>query len=467
MNGFEEVRRRVLTERHEGWRFERKARRRFSKKEILAFIAKKGLKLRTVHRKFPGMVSFVVEGDKSTAKATARAFGAKLGSGDTKFSVWLINVPEESVQESMDEGKKPTFLKAREALIVELKKRGWAYTYWGAQGKLKVPYATSKDGRLRLWFKSQAVLYTQTNGSSWDKHTFKDARSLHIDIRAMTPEEVVAHLSKHYEGVETDAESVEESITDAEGTEAVATGRKTKLYRKGEVVSVLDDTGYHDAKVQVLSTMIYRDVDYDRYYLLVKSGGERQFERASKAGKMREAPRQRAEGAENDIGGWYSVKGGTGEMMYVVVLGKGGGGPDTFKVVYAGKRERAYVQELSVRDMHDFKKVSERDVPREALTKIKSYWAYKKYRKESMDETTMNCFEAWRKKGVKFVTTTDGPREIAGTIERFSSTINKRLVRARDAARDNKLDTAWRELDGASASLRSLLKMLDIARHGG
>jgi hypothetical protein len=60
----------------------------------------------------------------------------------------------------------------------------------------------------------------------------------------------------------------------------------------------------------------------------------------------------------------------------------------------------------------------------------------------------------------------ESPQQLAGTIERFSSTINKRLGRARNAARNNKLDTAWKELDSASWSLQSLLKAINIARRG-
>ena len=62
---------------------------------------------------------------------------------------------------------------------------------------LKIPQATSPDGKLRLWFKSQAVWFTY-DSSFKPRHEFKDARtvSYSLDIRKMTPEEFVVYLKK-------------------------------------------------------------------------------------------------------------------------------------------------------------------------------------------------------------------------------------------------------------------------------
>lgn len=84
------------------------------------------------------------------------------------------------------EAKRPTFQAAKAAILAYLQQQGWK-----VNPHLKVPHATSPDGELRLWFKAQAVYY------SWgDKHTLGDARSLHSDIRDMTPEAFVAEAER-------------------------------------------------------------------------------------------------------------------------------------------------------------------------------------------------------------------------------------------------------------------------------
>ncbi len=66
-----------------------------------------------------------------------------------------------------------TFKAAQIRILTQLVALGWKMV-----PALKVPHATSPDGRTRLWFKSQAVYY-----SVGDKHNLGDARSLHADIR--------------------------------------------------------------------------------------------------------------------------------------------------------------------------------------------------------------------------------------------------------------------------------------------
>jgi hypothetical protein len=91
---------------------------------------------------------------------------------DTSSLYWL-----------MSEGR-ITYKKAQAALADVLKKRGWELKdrRLGAMGMeaMKVPHITSPNGKTRLWFKKQAIWKTH----SYDgKHDFRDARSLHVDIR--------------------------------------------------------------------------------------------------------------------------------------------------------------------------------------------------------------------------------------------------------------------------------------------
>lgn len=66
-----------------------------------------------------------------------------------------------------------TFAKAREAIWAHLKAEGWTMS----NPMLKVTHATNARG-FRLWFKAQAVYYSQGT-------TLGDARSIHVDIRAL------------------------------------------------------------------------------------------------------------------------------------------------------------------------------------------------------------------------------------------------------------------------------------------
>lgn len=83
--------------------------------------------------------------------------------------------------------KLPTFAKARAAILDELEAMGW-----DLKRDLKVPHATSPDGELRLWFKPQAVWFTQSLGS-YQRHDFKNARTIDYvhDIRKMTAAELI------------------------------------------------------------------------------------------------------------------------------------------------------------------------------------------------------------------------------------------------------------------------------------
>jgi hypothetical protein len=92
-------------------------------------------------------------------------------------------------------GKPPTFAQAQEAIFSHLKQNGWA-----VKTGLKIPYATSSDGKFRLWFKAQAVYFTIAEDG---KHDYKNARtvSYSLDIRQMSPEEFAKNADfwrKHY-----------------------------------------------------------------------------------------------------------------------------------------------------------------------------------------------------------------------------------------------------------------------------
>jgi hypothetical protein len=104
--------------------------------------------------------------------------------------------------ESVEEARKKTFKAAKADVINYLKKEGWKVVDRNYQtGKpMKIPHATSPDGRVRLWFKAQSVYV-----SEGPYHEFKGARSSWVDIRSMSPAEFVADVEgsarkpvKHY-----------------------------------------------------------------------------------------------------------------------------------------------------------------------------------------------------------------------------------------------------------------------------
>lgn len=81
---------------------------------------------------------------------------------------------------------KPTFAKQKTAILAHLRTHGWE-----TKPDLKVPHATSPDGRLRLWFRPQAVW--ASHGSS---HDMGSARSIFVDIRDYTPETFLAEINR-------------------------------------------------------------------------------------------------------------------------------------------------------------------------------------------------------------------------------------------------------------------------------
>jgi hypothetical protein len=85
--------------------------------------------------------------------------------------------------------KLPTFNQARTQLQAALKAAGWtlcpAYTPQGRP--YKVPYADSPTGRVRVWFKPQAVWYTVLDSAGSERHTLEDAHSFESDMRTLEP----------------------------------------------------------------------------------------------------------------------------------------------------------------------------------------------------------------------------------------------------------------------------------------
>jgi len=84
-----------------------------------------------------------------------------------------------------------TYAQAQAEILAHLRARGWT-----VRSDLKIPHATSPDGELRLYFKPQAVYYTQGN-----RHEFKNARSTWVsDIRKLTPAQFDAEIQRMFSG---------------------------------------------------------------------------------------------------------------------------------------------------------------------------------------------------------------------------------------------------------------------------
>lgn len=73
-----------------------------------------------------------------------------------------------------------TFKQATTTHLTALRALGWT-----VRDGLKVPHATAPDGKLRLWFKPQAVY--------WSVGTdLGSARSIHADMRTETTAKLIA-----------------------------------------------------------------------------------------------------------------------------------------------------------------------------------------------------------------------------------------------------------------------------------
>jgi len=95
----------------------------------------------------------------------------------------------------IEAAKLPTFQAAQAAIMALLEKERWKVT----RG-LKIPYATSPSGELRLWFKAQAVYFTEVPDPRVARHEFGAARTLSydLDIRTITPEQFLSLVTGHF-----------------------------------------------------------------------------------------------------------------------------------------------------------------------------------------------------------------------------------------------------------------------------
>lgn len=100
---------------------------------------------------------------------------------------WFKN---KDVVKDKEAAKRPTFDVAKKALLEHLGKEGWKLS----SPSLKIPHATNRDGTVRLWFKTQAVYMSLTSPGL--THTMDNARSIHADIRDMTPEQFMSYVEK-------------------------------------------------------------------------------------------------------------------------------------------------------------------------------------------------------------------------------------------------------------------------------
>lgn len=90
--------------------------------------------------------------------------------------------------------KQRTYIEARDDIWAQLEREtGWLLS----SSALRLPYATSPSGRLRLWFKPQAVHYTVGTN-----HAQGNARSVDydLDIRKMTPTEFLDLVKRKFPG---------------------------------------------------------------------------------------------------------------------------------------------------------------------------------------------------------------------------------------------------------------------------
>ena len=83
--------------------------------------------------------------------------------------------------------KLPSFKKVHQDIKDALTKKGWKLS-----GPLKVPYATSPDGEMRLWFKPQAIYFTVGN-----RHNLNGARTMtYDDLRELSVSEFMNLVEK-------------------------------------------------------------------------------------------------------------------------------------------------------------------------------------------------------------------------------------------------------------------------------
>ena len=78
-----------------------------------------------------------------------------------------------------------TYNEAEKRLLSELAALGWT-----VKAGLKIPHATSPNGKLRVWFKTNATYLSN------DTHTFANARSLWCDRRDLPVANLIADCER-------------------------------------------------------------------------------------------------------------------------------------------------------------------------------------------------------------------------------------------------------------------------------
>lgn len=88
-----------------------------------------------------------------------------------------------------------TYKQAQEEILAYLHGLGWSLP----NQRLEVPHASSPDGTLRLWFKPQAVHYTEIEDSR-QRHDRKNARAISydLDIRKHEPVAFVKLITRYF-----------------------------------------------------------------------------------------------------------------------------------------------------------------------------------------------------------------------------------------------------------------------------
>lgn len=80
-----------------------------------------------------------------------------------------------------------TFQQAHAKLLSDLQAKGWS-----VKTALKVPHATSPNGQVRFWFHPQSIYYTSGN-----QHVGNDSRSLHVNSKEITADQLIACVGRY------------------------------------------------------------------------------------------------------------------------------------------------------------------------------------------------------------------------------------------------------------------------------
>ena len=135
-------------------------------------------------------LGYIESFERDGVRLTDRGLAAVERGLDEQRSLLQRCIEAANSPKSPPKMKKPTFAAARAALQSALRAAGWQLSPpYNPQGKpYKVPYATSPDGVVRLWFKTEAV-YAAVNTSD-----IGQAHSACSDMRELDPYEFAANI---------------------------------------------------------------------------------------------------------------------------------------------------------------------------------------------------------------------------------------------------------------------------------